>query len=68
MFLKSKKLLKNLDILSDGSLIKNSINFNYSKLKINFLEKDFKLKLKNSINKKTQSSSILNNYRKKIFK
>tara|TARA_B110000908_G_C10154414_1_gene402931 strand:- start:765 stop:971 length:207 start_codon:yes stop_codon:yes gene_type:complete len=68
MFLKSKKLLKNLDILSDGSLIRNSINFNYSKLKINFLEKDFKLKLKNSINKKTQSSSILNNYRKNIFK
>ena len=67
MFLKSQKVLQNLKIYSDGSLNKNFINFNRLNV-INFLAKDFKLLLKNSSNKKPQSSNILNHYRKNIFK
>ena len=67
MFFKSQKVLKYLKIYSDGSLNKNFANFNSSNV-INFLEKDFKLFLKESSNKKPQSSNILSHYRKNIFK
>lgn len=67
MFLRTKIVFKSVKVFSDGSLIKNINSFNQSKLKIYFLEKDFKFKFKNLINKKTQSSNILSRYRKNIF-
>lgn len=70
MFLKikSQKILQNLKIFSDGSLSKDFLTSNYLKLKINFLEKDFKFKLKQTSKSKTQRSNFLNTYRKNIFK
>lgn len=68
MFFKRQNLLKNLKIFSDGSLIKNFDNFTQLNSKINFSEKDFKFRLKNSLKKKSQHSNLLNNYRKSIFK
>ena len=67
MFIRTEIVFKSVKVFSDGSLIKNINSFNQSKLRIDFLEKDFKFKFKNLINKKTQSSNILSRYRKNIF-
>ena len=68
MFLKTQIVLRNINLLSDGSLIKSFNLSDNSSLKFNLSEKDFKFRLRRSLKKNTQSSSILNNYRKNIFK
>ena len=68
MFLKTQTVLQNINLLSDGSLIKSFNVADNSSLKFILFEKDFKFILKRSLKKNTQSSNILNNYRKNIFK
>jgi len=72
MINKNKKLLKNLNIFSNGSLL---TTFNYNllnkKSKPIFSEKDFKsfeLSSKNKLFKMDNSSNISTNYRKNLFK
>ncbi len=72
MINKNKKLLKNLNVFSNGSIL---IMFNYNllnkKFKPVFSEKDFKsfeLSSKNKLFKIENSSNISTSYRKNLFR
>lgn len=72
MINKNKKLLKNLNIFSNGSLL-TTFNYNLSnkKFKPVFSEKDFKsfeLSAKKKLFKTDNSSNISTSYRKNLFK
>jgi hypothetical protein len=72
MIVRNKKLSRNLNIFSNGSLlttfVDNSMKTNST---ITFFEKDFKTfekSFKNKLSKNTDAPNSLINYRKKLFK
>lgn len=72
MIVLNKKLYKNLNIFSNGSLLTTFIDNNLKvSSTITFLEKDFKTfekNFKNKSSKNTDAPNSLINYRKKLFK